>query len=237
MNERNGRAKFFGKFGKQHFDRAANQKDPQWKKYYPNYKKMGVNDTDAILLKQELVALGWTVQLISTKLYGIIVKSFCLIKNNYLFICNKVNNYLPLWCQTNNNNMKQIHVTLEMGKDGYGVMFKEVPNVFGFGETVDSAKEDANASLKFYIECLEKENRPVPKILQGKYELVFEFDIEALLKYIDGTVTKTALARVAGINPIQLTHYSTGLKKPRPAQREKIITALHQIGKDLLSVS
>ncbi|MDR0427164.1 MAG: hypothetical protein LBH12_01020 [Dysgonamonadaceae bacterium] len=50
-----------------HYDRAANQKDPQWKKYYPNYKKKGVNDTDAILLKQELIALGWTVHLISTK--------------------------------------------------------------------------------------------------------------------------------------------------------------------------
>jgi len=50
-----------------HYDRAANQKDPQWKKDYPNYKKMGINDTDAILLKQELTSLGWTVHLISTK--------------------------------------------------------------------------------------------------------------------------------------------------------------------------
>jgi hypothetical protein len=49
-----------------HYDRAANQRDPEWKKYYPNYKDMGVNDTDAILLSQELTALGWNVQLIST---------------------------------------------------------------------------------------------------------------------------------------------------------------------------
>jgi hypothetical protein len=48
-----------------HYDRAANQKDPQWKKFYPNYRETGVNDTDAILLKKELVARGWTVHLMS----------------------------------------------------------------------------------------------------------------------------------------------------------------------------
>ena len=48
-----------------HYDRAANQKDPQWKKFYPNYREMGVNDTDAILLKKELTALGWNVILMS----------------------------------------------------------------------------------------------------------------------------------------------------------------------------
>jgi hypothetical protein len=50
-----------------HYDRAANQKDPQWKKFYPNYREMGVNDTDAILLKKELEALGWHVILMSLK--------------------------------------------------------------------------------------------------------------------------------------------------------------------------
>jgi hypothetical protein len=73
--------------------------------------------------------------------------------------------------------------------------------------------------------------------LQGEYELVFEFDIEALLKYIDGTVTKSAPAKASGINPAQLSHYSSGLKKPRKEQRERIIKGLHQIGQDLLSVS
>ena len=133
--------------------------------------------------------------------------------------------------------MKQIHVILEMGKDGYGVSFEEVTNVFGFGETVELAKKDAKAALVFYVECLNKYNRPIPEILEGEYELIFEFDIEALLKYIDGTVTKRALAKASGINPAQLSHYSSGLKKPRKAQREKIINGLHKLGQELLSVS
>jgi hypothetical protein len=44
-----------------HYDRAANQKDPEWKRYYPSYRENGVNDTDAVLLRKELAALGWTV--------------------------------------------------------------------------------------------------------------------------------------------------------------------------------
>ena len=133
--------------------------------------------------------------------------------------------------------MKQIHVTLEMGKDGYGVSFDEIPNVFGFGETVNDAKADAKASLYFYIECLNKTKRAIPEILQGEYELIFQFDVEALLKYINGTVTKTALAKASGINPTQLSHYSSGLKKPRKEQREKIIAGLHKLGQELISVS
>ncbi|MEA4975716.1 MAG: hypothetical protein VB046_08280 [Paludibacter sp.] len=50
-----------------HYDRAANQKDPEWKKYYPDYKEPGINDTDAKLLKKEFTALGWTVHLMSPK--------------------------------------------------------------------------------------------------------------------------------------------------------------------------
>ena len=133
--------------------------------------------------------------------------------------------------------MNQIHVTLELGKDGYGVSFKEITNVIGFGETVELAKKDAKDVLHFYIECLNKNHRPVPEILLGDYELVYEFDIEALLKHLDGTVTKTALSKASGINATQLSHYSSGLKKPRKEQRERIIKGLHKLGHELLSVS
>jgi len=133
--------------------------------------------------------------------------------------------------------MKQIHVILELGKDGYGVCFREIDNIFGFGETVESAKKDAEGVIKFYIECLNDANESIPEILTGEYELAFEFDVEALLKYIDGTVTKRAIAKASGINAVQLTHYSSGLKKPRKAQRDKIISGLHKIANDLLAVS
>ena len=132
--------------------------------------------------------------------------------------------------------MKQIKVILELERDGYGTSFEELPTVFGFGETVEKAKLDAQVALNGYITALEIAGKPIPGILQGEYELVFEFDIPALLKYIDGTVTKTALAKASGMNATQLTNYSSGLKKPRKEQREKIVNGLHRIGRDLMAV-
>lgn len=133
--------------------------------------------------------------------------------------------------------MKQVKVILEAGKDGYGVSFPEIENVFGFGDTVELAKEDAKQALVYYIQTLNKAGKKIPAALQGEFELLFEFDVEALLKYIEGTVTKTALAKASGINATQLSHYSSGIKRPRKEQRDKIVSGLHRIGNDLLSVS
>ena len=133
--------------------------------------------------------------------------------------------------------MKKIRVILELGKDGYGVSFPDIDNVFGFGETLEAAKADAQQVLDFYINILNKNGKPLPEMLKGDYELEFEFETEALLKHLEGIVTKKALAKASGINPAQLTHYSSGLKKPRKEQRDKIINGLHKLGLELLSVS
>ncbi len=41
---------------------------------------------------------------------------------------------------------------------------------------------------------------------------------------------------MTGINQKQLQHYASGLKKPRPTQVKKIETAIHNLGKELISV-
>jgi predicted RNase H-like HicB family nuclease len=133
--------------------------------------------------------------------------------------------------------MKIITAILEKGKDGYGVSFEVIPNVYGFGETVEAAKKDAKEVLDFFVKTSKEFNKPIPEILTGKYQLKFEFDTTALLDYIDGTVTQSALAKASGINVAQISHYATGRRKPRPAQREKIVCGLHQIANELLTVS
>jgi hypothetical protein len=44
------------------------------------------------------------------------------------------------------------------------------------------------------------------------------------------------LERITGINQKLLHHYSSGLKKPREAQKKKIETALHRLDEELLAV-
>jgi len=126
---------------------------------------------------------------------------------------------------------------MELGKDGYGVSFPDIENIFGFGENLEAAKADAYKVLEYYMDILNKNGETLPDILCGDYELDFEFDIESMLMHVEGIVTKKALAKASGINPAQLSHYSSGLKKPRKAQKEKIINGLHKLGQELLSVS
>jgi hypothetical protein len=50
-------------------------------------------------------------------------------------------------------------------------------------------------------------------------------------------LTRAALSRMTGINQRQLGHYICGRSKPRKLQSEKIINALHALGKELQAIT
>ena len=77
----------------------------------------------------------------------------------------------------------------------------------------------------------------IPDILKGEYEIVYKYDTQSLLQYYSGILTNAALERLTGINQKQLWNYANGLSKPREAQVRKIENALHQLGRELISVS
>jgi hypothetical protein len=88
------------------------------------------------------------------------------------------------------------------------------------------------------IRLLKENNTPenIPDILKKDYEVVYKLDVESFFNYFNGIFTKSGIERMTGINQKLLGHYSSGLKKPRPNQRRKIQTALHELGKELLAV-
>ena len=133
--------------------------------------------------------------------------------------------------------MRTVRAILEKGKDGYGVSFEDISNVYSFGETLEIAKENAKQALNSFIITLKTLKKPIPEILNGQYELVFEFDTAALLNYVSGTITQSALSKATGINVAQISHYVTGRRKPRQMQHQRIVDGLHQIGKELMAVS
>jgi predicted RNase H-like HicB family nuclease len=130
--------------------------------------------------------------------------------------------------------MKQVQIVIEKGKNHYGAYAENVPGIWGAGDTVEEAKQ----SILDAIRLTKKYNKAhnVPAILKGDYELVYRFDTESLLNYYKKVFTNSGLERITGINQRQLQHYSTGLKKPRPAQKKKIETALHQLGRELMAI-
>ncbi len=130
--------------------------------------------------------------------------------------------------------MKLIKIIIEKTKDHYSAYAENVEGIYGAGDTPGDAKQsivDAIRLLKLYNTA---DN--IPTILKGDYKLVYRFDAESLLNYYKRIFTNSALERITGINQRQLQHYSSGLKKPRPAQKKKIESALHQLGGELMAV-
>lgn len=121
-------------------------------------------------------------------------------------------------------------------EDNYGAYSEQVPGVVATHKILDGVKAAFANALDFHIVGMLEDNDEIPEALLGAYDLYFELDIQALLKYLDGKVTRSAVARVSGINERQLGHYITGRVKPRPGNRQKIVSGIQQLGNELLHV-
>jgi predicted RNase H-like HicB family nuclease len=104
------------------------------------------------------------------------------------------------------------------------------------GKSLVELKQQCKESIDFHLEGLKADGDEIPVALQGEYTLDFELTTQALLRALEGKTTLTAIHRVTGINLKQLSHYAVGEKKPRPAQRAKIVNGIHRIARDLATV-
>ncbi len=131
--------------------------------------------------------------------------------------------------------MKKIIVTIGCSKDHYGAYIDDIAGIYGAGDTPREAMQSIVEAIALYKQHNTKTK--IPAALKGDYELVYKFDVQSLLNYYKGLFTKSGLERLTGINQKQLQHYSSGLKKPRPAQVKKIESALQALGQELSSVA
>ncbi|HHU25247.1 MAG TPA: helix-turn-helix transcriptional regulator [Bacteroidales bacterium] len=108
--------------------------------------------------------------------------------------------------------------------------------VIATGKSLESVKREFEEAFAFHIEgCTFDDDLP-EWVIKGKYEFDYELSVSALLQYFDGILTRSALARVTGINERQLGHYATGHRRPRAKQREKIIKGFHKLGEEFIAV-
>ena len=130
--------------------------------------------------------------------------------------------------------MKTVHVIIERTKDGFTAFTDNVEGIYAAGDTVSEVKKSVDEAITFYLEDKDAKNKP--KILQGKYTIEYQFDVESFLAYYKGIFTNSALQRLTGINQRLIQQYASGHKKPREKQRKKIEIALHGLGEELLAV-
>ncbi len=130
--------------------------------------------------------------------------------------------------------MKKIKIVIEKSADSYGAYAENVAKIVGAGDTVQECKQsvlDCIDTIKTYFD--EKE---IPDVLKGDYELVFRYDVVSLLQYYKGILSNPAFEKLTGINQKLIHQYAAGLKNPREKQRKKIEKGLHQLGTELLAI-
>jgi hypothetical protein len=109
--------------------------------------------------------------------------------------------------------------------------------VFCTNKTLNGVKSEFVDMFKFHIDGSIADGDILSEdLVCGDYEFDFKMEISALLHSLDGIVTRSAIARVTGINERQLGHYASGIRNPRPEQRKKIIMGIHHLGNDLSAI-
>ena len=136
--------------------------------------------------------------------------------------------------------MKKLQVRIGWSGNNYSCIADD-PELDGIivvtNKTLKGLKNDFQESLQFHIEGSVQGGDIVPAwLINSEYELDYVLETSALLHSLDGVLTRSAIARASGINERQIGHYASGIRVPRPEQRNRIIKAVHAISKELAMV-
>ncbi len=126
---------------------------------------------------------------------------------------------------------------IEKGSDGsFGVFTPDLEStIIGNGNSVSEAKADFENTFKEILEAYSESNEPLPAELQN-IEFEYRYDVASLFDYFD-YINVSKFARKAGLNASLLRQYKVGGTYISENQVQKIETALHNCGKELLSLN
>ena len=137
------------------------------------------------------------------------------------------------------NVMEKIKVEISWEEKNYccGWSLEDVGTVFCTNKNIEDLKSEFEDALRFHVESMVADGEVVPQWLaSGEYEIDFTLAVSALLRQAERFTTMAVISRFTGINQKLLSHYANSVKKPRPAQRERIVNGLHEIGQMFLAV-
>ena len=126
--------------------------------------------------------------------------------------------------------MKQKTVTVEVIKEDKGYSATaEIRDYFiaAVGDTYDELKASFLDALNFGFE--------EEDIVYTMDDLRFEYDLESFFHFYR-VINAKALSERIGMNQSLLAQYIKGIKKPSKAQTRRILSGVHQIGRELTEV-
>lgn len=130
---------------------------------------------------------------------------------------------------------KKVNAHVECNGAGFYSIYVEhgdLPfNFFGDGETEQAAKEDF---LAVYEAMREDYKARTGEDVQAEFSFVK--DMSAVLHECKEYISFAYLAQITGISKAMLSQYACGTRRPKPAQREKIVDGIHQIGQTCMQI-
>lgn len=120
--------------------------------------------------------------------------------------------------------------------NNYGAFCDLLPGCVATHATLEGAKNSFEEAVKHHLAGIKEDGEEIPSQFLSEYSFDYNLNTRALLKAMDGKVSRAAIARASGINERQLGHYITGRVVPRPENRRKVVEGLHRIASELLKV-
>jgi predicted RNase H-like HicB family nuclease len=120
--------------------------------------------------------------------------------------------------------------------DNFGVFSDLLPGCVATHATLEGVKNSFEEAVKHHLAGIKEDGEEIPSQFLSEYSYDYNLNTRALLKAMDGKVSRAAIARASGINERQLGHYITGRVVPRPENRRKVVEGLHRIASELLKV-
>ena len=132
--------------------------------------------------------------------------------------------------------MKTLRIIIESTAKNYSAYVENLDGIVATGSTLSEIRSNMREAIAEYAETCRSAGCDIPEDLKGEYELAFQMDVKSLLAFYTGIFTKSGLERLTGINQKQLWHYANGISTPRRKQVQKIESALHRLGSELLAI-
>lgn len=122
--------------------------------------------------------------------------------------------------------MKKITIIVEKTETGYSAYSENHP-VYTVGNNLDELKFNILEALNLYFE--DQQNRITLEDLKIKLDLPQFFEFYKV-------INAKALSERIGMNQSLLAQYIKGIKKPSPAQTQRILKGVQQIGRELSEI-
>lgn len=121
----------------------------------------------------------------------------------------------------------KIKVIIEKTATGFSAYAERYP-VFTSGQTISELLNNIIEALDLYYED--------QKITVSSRNIDFEIDLKQFFQYYRVINSKFLASRI-GMNPTLLSQYVQGRKKPSVKQTQRILSGIHQIGKELSEIN